>query len=67
MLPLSSLILAAYFYPLVRLRNRTSRFRDDELSLINEAVIGDDQALSRLSIRGRGLLGSTAELLMYKL
>jgi hypothetical protein len=67
MLPLSSLILAAYFYPLVRLRNRISRLRDDELSLINQALVGDDQALSRLSISGLGLPGSTAELLMYKL
>jgi hypothetical protein len=67
MLPLSSLTLVAYFYPLVRLRNRISRLRDDELSLINQALVGDDQALSRLSISGQGLPGSTVELLMYKL
>jgi len=60
-------LLLGYFYPVLILRTRIGQAKQKELQVVLSSLQGDDEALDRVAIQGRGVPKTTADLLTHQI
>jgi hypothetical protein len=60
-------ILLPYVYPVWILKNRIRDKKIAEMGQITRSLRGDDDAMSKISIQGRGAPTTTVDLLMHQM
>ena len=60
-------IFLLYAYPILILRNRIKDQKQEELNVVFRSLQGDDEAIKAISIQGRGVPSTTADLLTHQM